>query len=245
MPSAHEIEPSGFDGPGAGKRGAHVRSQAGAIAEAATGMRRRTEESKSFRGRAASEPPRKERKQPAKADGPTPERLKKGDLVRTTGGQMVAEGGLDRLRRTFRREDVTTTRDILARLHHRASLNDDPGMSERMYQAGKRYEEVAYLAGLSGIAAQNLLSAGGGCVDPAHMMPAGEAAAGARQKIRSAWAILPDEVAQAIHALLIEGMSVEAIGAKFSNYSGTPQRQAAGLMLLRIGLSMLVAARWA
>lgn len=199
--------------------------------------------SKSFTPLPATKPKRETK------SGPTPERIAKGDLVRNNRGEMVAEDGLDRLQRTWRDpnsdKDKTKAEDVLKRLHHRATLSQDPGMNERMYQAGKRYEELVHLAGLSGIAAQNLLSAGAGSGHPAYSMPATEAIRGYRLKLRQAWDILPDEAVKALHGMLVDGRDAVSLGKEISSYKAATECKVAAMTSLRIALAMLVAARWA
>ena len=81
--------------------------------------------------------------------------------------------------------------------------------------------------------------------DPAHSIPLTEKAAEHRVRIRKAWDILPDDMAEAMHALLVEGRDAESVGHQFSMYKSASGCRAAALTLLRLALRLLVSARWA
>ncbi len=118
---------------------------------------RRPSDAKTFRGRAEAEPPRKATRTPAKPDGLGAPGA--GEVVRAIGSAMIAESGLDRLHQTFV-ADPTRTIDVLKRPHHRASLSSDLRRVGAHVTSRQALRGTVYLAGLTGIAAQNLLSAG-------------------------------------------------------------------------------------
>lgn len=180
--------------------------------------------------------------------GPTPERIAKGDIVRATGGSLVAEDGLESLRRSYRpaqdEKERTKAEEVLARLHRRCSLDHDPGMNDRMFEAGKKYERLVHMAGLGGIGAQNLLALRGEGNAP-HSMPVSLNAAAARQQLRKAWGMLTPRLASALHGLIVEGRDAAEVGREVSTYKTAKECSTAALTALRIALWTIVEARWA
>lgn len=201
---------------------------------------------KARRERARSSGKTKDRRQVPRAGnlGPTPERLAKGDVVRGTSGQHLVQGAMERLR-DARPVPPTKAQAVLDRLHKRVALDSDPGMNDRMYEAGCKYESVVHAAGLTGVAAQNLLSCGGGSGDPASAMPATEHVHRQREMLRRAWAIMGSKTASAVHALLVEARDAEGVGRTVSSFVRRDMCIAAASTALRIGLSQLVDAKWA
>lgn len=156
---------------------------------------------------------------------PTPERMAKLDApIKTEAGAFIVE-------------------DLLERLFRQRGLDTHADMNARMYDAGKTYRETVYLAGLSGIAAQDVSRVGGGGGDPAYMMPSGVAAAGARLRWRKFWALMGGAVAPAVHGLLVEGRTPEDVGQAETAYRAGTQARAAALTILRIGLWTLATSR--
>lgn len=235
-PSA-EVELSGFYGPGKGRSSADL---ARVVADYTRPSARQSKPT-TARSRVEAKRTKKTRDIPL---GPTPERLAKGDIVRSTGGGAVAEGGLEGLRRSFKTPEPTKAEEVLSRLHRKCSLDHDPGMNERMYEAGKKYDATVYLAGMGGIGAQDLLALRGDG-NPAHMMPVSAAAADARLRLRKAWTILNPKLARAVHALLIDGHDAASVGRELSTYKTPKECSTAALTALRIALWTLVEARWA
>ena len=232
-----EVELSGFYGPSKGRSAAEL---ARVVADF---QRPSARQSKPATSRSRIEAKRTKKTREVIL-GPTPERLAKGDIVRATGGGVVAEDGLDGLRRSFRAPDPTKAEEVLTRLHRKCSLDHDPGMNERMFEVGKKYDATVHLAGLGGIGAQNLLALRGDG-NPAHLMPVSEAAASARLRLRKAWAILSPKLANVVHALLIDGRDAISVGREVSTYKTSKECSTAALTALRIALWTLVEARWA
>lgn len=126
----------------------------------------------------------------------------------------------------------------LDRLHARGQLAGDPDRNRILFDAGDRFRQHWYLAGLSGIGSIDLNRVGGGNGDPAWMIPSSESAAYHRARHRAARAALDRDGYEAVFAVCCGEDDLGPVGRKagFGNDAGA---SAVALDRLRRGLAML------
>lgn len=151
--------------------------------------------------------------------GPTPERMAKPDFNA--------------------RENCTE--DTLARLFRLQRLDDkDKDRNRQLAKAGVIYQQAAYKAGLVGISAQDLLRIPG-------RDEGADPKAVATRKVQRAVDLMGVRVASAVHAVLVDGLTIEDVGRVLTARKRERDVVVAGMTTLQNGLSILAEkeAAWA
>jgi hypothetical protein len=124
-------------------------------------------------------------------------------------------------------------------------LDRDTGRNRLLYEAGDRYREMFYRAGLSGLSGIDLNGIGGGGSAPAWGMPVSEVAASHRIMWRRATEAVTASIGvrglTVVHSVTVEGKAVASLC--LTGYRSREVRAAIGMDLLREGLAAL-AVHW-
>jgi hypothetical protein len=162
-----------------------------------------------------------------------------GDTAQPTP-ERAAKAGAELRRdavRAYHCEDAP-----IERLAARKALASDEGGNRTLLEAGKRYYEHWYLAGLNGLGAIDLTRAGGGDGSPACGMPTTEAAAHHRREFRAALDALGKagkRLSEVVDLVVLHEQEIEAIARKVSGYKDKTAATAVTLDRLRTGLECL------
>lgn len=143
-------------------------------------------------------------------DGPTPERLRHAGIPATIApgtmrtvvigyGDIIGSDGVCRV-----------SQAPLDRLHARGRLDDDGARNSQLYDAGDKLRGHYYLAGLSGFAANDLNSTGGG--HPSSRTPISETMEKNRRSMRFAEAAMHSGDWQVVNAVVCLEASLKDAG---------------------------------
>lgn len=131
-----------------------------------------------------------------------------------------------------------TGRDNFERLYNRGQLDDDKDVAETLYAAGLRYE-TDYNSGWSGMYgspdySKPLVDGGG-----ESRVPISERQQGARDRVRVARKAMTKRYADVVEAVVVNGISLEEAGRKYSGYNGRDAAIASAKERLGVGLRAL------